>query len=272
MRARVLSLLPRVGLGLGCLACLASAVPVETLTQTFKGRSYDPKLFRATGANTYRAIKAEAEGLRITLPAKQASKLPVGLVSRVGARGDFEITLAYEIVRVDRPTSGHGAGVTIWIATASAGKTAATLGHLVRPGGERVFFSHHAATRADGEREHHGGKPVPTTAASGRVRLVRRGTMLSYQVAEGNGAIFREIYEANIGPEDLATIRFAADNGGSPTAVDVRLKAISIRAEQLGTARSPAQPWPGRWLLWFGGALLALLLAGGGYWLWRSRG
>ena len=42
-----------------------------------------------------------------------------------------------------------------------------------------------------------------------------------------------------------STVRFAADSGGSPTPVDVRITTVTIRAEGLGPAR--ATPSTARW-------------------------
>jgi hypothetical protein len=86
-------------------------------------------------------------------------------------------------------------------------------------------------------------------------------------VAQGDSGAFQEIHQTEIGTDDLDTVRFAADNGGSPTTVDVRLKGVSIRADQFGPARP--LPKPARWPFWLAIGLTSLLLAAGGYWLWR---
>src|SRR6202043_1266923 len=111
---------------------------------------------------------------------------PVGLVSRHGIRGDFEITMAFEFLQVDKPTAGGGAGVGIYITMASPAKEAATIARVVRPSGEHVLVIHRATTSADGKRQHR-GDDFGTTLRSGRLRLVRTGKLLSYQIAEGDG-------------------------------------------------------------------------------------
>ncbi|HYT94911.1 MAG TPA: DUF1583 domain-containing protein [Gemmataceae bacterium] len=248
-----------------------SAASAAEFTRDFRGRSYDPKQFRPTGSNLHRVTQADAEGWRITLPANHVNKLPVGIVPRFGVRGDFEITLAFDILRVDRPTAGNGAGVSIYITMVSPTREAATLGRLVRRGGEHVFFSHRATTPEGGNREHHGGRPLVTDASSGRLRLTRTGSLLSYQVAQGESNVFREVYQTEFGTADLDLVRFAADNGGSPTVVDVRIKSVSIRSDELGSPRREP-PEADDWSLWIVAGVVIVLLAAGGYGLhWRSR-
>ncbi len=256
--------LPLFGLCLWWALRASQAAHAEEFTQNFQGRSYDVRYFRPVGSNTRRALRADSWGLRIS-PVDAESKLPVGLVSRLGVRGDFEITMAFEILRLNKPAGGNGAGVSIYISAASLSQEGATLGRFLRSSGEQVFLCHRAFTPPGEERKHE-GRRSPTTAQSGSLRLVRTGTILSYQVAEGGRATFQELYQTEWRGEDLDTIRFAAENGGSPTMVDVRIKAVSIRADDFGQARPVPQPL--RWSTGMTTGLMVLLLAVGGSWLW----
>jgi hypothetical protein len=269
MRAPLKRFLPRVGPCLLWAACAGAAAPGAEFMQDFRGHRFDPRFFRPTGVHTPRTVRAGPGGLRITLPADHNSKLPVGVVPRLRVRGDFEITVAFEILQVDKPKAGHGAGVSIWITMVSPTKEAATIARVVRPSGERVFTSHRASTPPGEKRVHRGGKPMPTEALSGKLRLVREGALLSYQVAEGGGKAFRELYQTELGTEDLDLVRFAADNGGSPTLVDVRINGVSIRADDFPSG--PPEGPPTRRALWLAAGLAVLLLAAGGCWLWWRR-
>ncbi len=256
--------LPLFGLCLWWSFCTGQAIRAAEFTQDFRGRPYDVRYFRPVGSHTRRAIRADSWGLRIS-PVDAESKLPVGLASRLGVRGDFEITMAFEILRLNKPTSGNGAGVSIYISAASLSREGATLGRFLRPSGEQVFLCHRAFTPPGEERKHEGKRP-PTSALSGSLRLVRTGTTLSYQVAEGGRSTFQELYQTEWRGEDLDTVRFAVDNGGSPTLVDVRIKAVSIRADDFGSARPAPQPF--RWSTGMTVGLMAILLAVAGPWLW----
>jgi LPXTG-motif cell wall-anchored protein len=64
-------------------------------------------------------------------------------------------------------------------------------------------------------------------------------------------------------------VRLAADNGGSPTLVDVLIRSVSVSASDAGPPEE-LPPRPSRWPLWAGLGAGAVIL-GGGYWYWRRR-
>jgi hypothetical protein len=257
--------LPLVAAALVCWLCASSGGSAEETGQDFRGKPYDRGLFRPTGPGANTAIGFDSQGLRIVLPPEHGRKPAVGIVLNTGLKGDFEITMEFEVVEVQQPQGGNGGGPTIWITMVSPTNEAATTGWQRKPSGNSVFFSHRASTPIGGSREHHGGTS-PTECRSGKLRLVRTGETLTYLVAEGESDSFREIDTFELGKDDVDTVRFAADNGGSPTLVDVRIKGVKIKANALSAA-TPLPPPSSRWPLWLGtGAMLA---AAGAYWFWR---
>jgi hypothetical protein len=252
------------------VAAAAPSASAEEIGQNFRGAPYNPALFRPTGPNASGAITSDSQGLRITLTAEHGMKPAVGLALRSGLKGDFEVTMEFELLQVEQPTGGNGAGVSIWITMVSYSKEAATIARLARSGGGQIFLSHRASTQPDGKRVHHGGPPLNSTVMSGKLRLTRTGEMLSYRVAEGSSESFYELYEVAIGEDDIDMVRFAADNGGSPTLVDVRIKEVTIRSDDAG-APDILPPKPARWPLWAGVGLGVLIAGGGGYWFWSRR-
>jgi hypothetical protein len=64
-------------------------------------------------------------------------------------------------------------------------------------------------------------------------------------------------------------VRFFADAGGSPTNVDVRLKGIKVRAEEITAGIPQLQPvaWNPLWL-W---AIVPASAIGLLYWRWQAR-
>jgi hypothetical protein len=69
--------------------------------------------------------------------------------------------------------------------------------------------------------------------------------------------------------DDIDMVRFAADNGGSPTLVDVTIRSISVKSDDAGPVEL-LPPRPSRWPLWVGLASGGLLLCGG-WWYWSRR-
>jgi len=229
------------------------------------------RIFRATGSNAHQAMSVDARGLRIAPRPDHGSNLPVGLILRPGVRGDFEITMAFSIIRLDKPTAGNGAGVSIWISTTAASREAATIARLVRPSEESVFVAHRAVTLPDGKREYHGGTPAAAEGLSGQLRLVRKGNVLTYFAALGESSAFQELYQTEFTSEDLETVRFAVDNGGSPTVVDARIEAVSVKAGEFGPARPAAvrTAWSSRLVA---GLTIGPLLLASAFWLsWRYK-
>jgi Protein of unknown function (DUF1583) len=253
-------------LGLMVMALPAAA---DEVTYDFRGRHYDEKDFRTTGSNAHKLMQIDDQGLRIDIPANHVNSLPVGLVLRQGIHGDFQITMAFELLEVDTPTSGTGAGASIYITMVSASKEAATIARVMRPTGEHQLVAHRASTPPDGKRLHR-GEAFRTEFASGKLRLVRTGSLLSYQIADGNGE-FREWHQTELGTDDLDTVRFAADNGGSPTAVSARINYITIQAEDLGQPRAipPPSRWPYKVVI--AGAFVVLLGSAAGWYYVRRR-
>jgi hypothetical protein len=62
-------------------------------------------------------------------------------------------------------------------------------------------------------------------------RLVRDGPQLKYFVAEGAAKEFRQLHAEELGTEDVTFLRFAADRGNSPAALEVRLLDLEVRGE-----------------------------------------
>jgi hypothetical protein len=252
-----------IRLGLCWAVCAGPNATAEEFVQNFQGRPYDPHYFRLT-CNTRRAIQTDSRGLRISL-FDADRRQPVGLVCGLGVHGDFEITMWFEILRLVKSPGGRDAGLSIYVSTASLTQEAASLGRFIHSKGEEGFICHRATTPRGEERQHHLER-FPTTAYSGSLRLVRKGTVLSYHVAKGGSNTFQELYQTEWAGEDLDTVRFAADNGGSSSMVDALIRAVSIRADEFGPARPAPQPF--RWTTGMTTALMAILLATGSLWLW----
>jgi hypothetical protein len=259
----------RAAMSTAYVLCALRAATAAEISQDFRGHPYDPAFFRLTGPGASMAIRPDNRGLRITLPPEHGMKPAVGVVLRSGFQGDFEITMEYEVLQVDPTTGGNGAGVSLYITMVSYTKEAATIWRSVGKDGKAYFVSHRATTPSGGKREHAGGERIPAPSASGRLRLVRSDSTLTYLVADGDSNEFTEIYETELGVEDIDMVRFAADNGGSPTLVDVLIRSVSVSASDAGPPEQ-LPPQPSRWPLWAGIGAGAVLL-GGGYWYWRRR-
>jgi Protein of unknown function (DUF1583) C domain len=236
----------------------------------FRGGQLPQVVFRFVGRQPAQHIKVVAEGLRIALPAAQQSFPPTGISPKFTVAGDFEITVRYQILKLDKPESGYGSGVSIFVQTLSEGKEAATLGFFIRRSGDLVYAANHHS--GQGTKRHHvQSVPASETARSGRLRLTRSGTALRYAVAQGNGEEFTQLREVALGSEPLARLRIAADPGGAKSALEVVLNELVIRADSL-TSESEQLARSSSWAFWaIGGGLLVTAGACLLFFWWRRR-
>jgi hypothetical protein len=245
--------------------------PAQQLRADFRGRPVDERLFLYTGPNARRQMKEEPEGLRISLPAPDVQKQqPTGLVLNAPVAGDCRITAAYELLRLERPKEGYGAGVTLYVLTDTPTKEAVMLSHFSRILEGDVYSCARLSTNAAGKREIR-TKYFAAKARAGKLRLTRKGPIVTFSIAEGEGDEFSELQQVEFGTEDLAMVRVAADTGNSATPVEGRLQSLAVQAESLPLLDIPAAAPRARWPLYIALASFSVLAFAGCLWIWWSR-
>jgi len=233
----------------------------------FAGGELDPALSRF-GPNADQAIASEPGGLRITLPSGRQDKAGVGIEPLFGISGDFEITLRYEMLSVDTPSTGMGAGIKVWGKIDTDEFQAMTLGHMVSPGGVSGYSAILAREDRRGRR-HFQVKKLASDAKRGRLRLTRTGSELAFAVAEGEGETFQELQRVKISTGDVLALRTSANSSGDACGASIRLVDLRIRADDLPAKVGPGQ---GESWIWLGVSVLSGAVVGmGGILLWRQR-
>jgi DNA-directed RNA polymerase subunit RPC12/RpoP len=236
------------------------------LVRDFRGRKL-PADMTPFGASVNEFIKPEIEGLRLTLSRDRGSSAPVGLSMPLTLSGDFEITLAFEILQADEPPIGrmsYGVGLLMSV------NEAARVGRLSR-------YKHQVATwdrwaTVNGERKFlNGGKQVKGQV--GRLRLNRTNTILHMGWApELAGDKFEEVHQFEFGDKEITLLRLElnTDLAGDAGALDLRLLDLNVRATAPVTApvadplAAPEEVRESRSRIWFalaGGLVVAFLLA-----------
>ena len=125
---------------------------IPSFYHDFRKRAYPNENFMPAGPNAAGLVKAEEEGLRITLPAKQDKPEPVGVRALVGVKGDFEITAGYEFLQADAPKTGTGIGFEIYLETSSPTKEGLGFIRVIRPNGSDVYAGSRRTTNSQGKR------------------------------------------------------------------------------------------------------------------------
>lgn len=233
------------------LATLLLAVEYQAqYTRDFRRQGFDDQELRLVGEVGKPMVKPEPGGLRITIPRLRSDLKPVGFLPQFWVRGDFEITLTYEILSRDVPSSGSGIGVSLYLVSNSPSKEAVHLARSLRPSGRHAVATTRMTSLGTGRKAVR-SRNFPAYGTSGRLRCTRTGSTVHYAMAEGDAGDFLEIDQDELGPEDLTMVRVAAENGSSPDGIDVRIADFTVRAEALpgpSTAQPPPEPLPVAWL------------------------
>jgi serine/threonine-protein kinase len=231
-----LAALAVAGVGLAVGMGGAGNAPVSqggsVFRQDFRGKKLDEQALRITSDAHRELMTGEAEGLRIAIPPEKQGRGGVGLEYVSHIEGDCEITASYELLNLDNPVQGWAAGASIWFMTATPTQEAVMIGNLCRPDGH-FLLCQRMTKDAQGKRIHKTLDPFElTTLKAGKLRLVRRGTTVSYQVADQDKAEFRELHKVELGTEDITHVKFCAESGRSGTPVVVRFRDVEIRTLQ----------------------------------------
>lgn len=202
------------------------------LAVDFKNRPVDTELFRFSTADSKTLIKSDASGLLIQVPNQDNKKRQsTGLDTKFTIEGDFEATVEYEILHVEKPAEGYGVGAEMYALVGGPRNYGATVTHVHANVGELQRQAKLAYSAADGARHYPTVKVYPQTSG-GKLRLVRKGNLLYYLFAEVDGE-FQLLDEQEFTNAPLKHIRFGAQSGNSNSAVELRLTSFTIRAEKL---------------------------------------
>jgi hypothetical protein len=249
--------------------------------QVFKGPPANPKDVAFVGPDAKAYVKFEPEGLRITLPpGHPKERTGTGVSTGFAVRGDFEITLSFEVLMEPTPEDA-GPKTRLTLATNLdkpspwLNQVALTRRITLRGGVQNVTWM----TLQDENSK----KSTPTSAAffalenRGRFRLVREGDEVSYYVAEGADGAWKFLTKYTYSAEDVRDVAIVASTGGEKASFDVRVtelvilaaafpetppvrKAIAVAdAKPPDVLADPPQPGPEQR---YGGYLIAALLVG----------
>ncbi len=190
-------------------------------------------LLRFIGPGVESMVATQAQGLRFNVPAGRSNTGEVGVESRRRLRGDFEITLEYELLAQPDPAPKLGAGATLQVLLDTPNAFKARMGRSRRPAGA-VFNANYLVLGPEGKENFHGlsAPPANDKETKGHLRMVRTGKMLSYQVEEGGGR-FRVIATKEVGLADVIAVQALCPTGGQPVALEVQFPRLELRASEM---------------------------------------
>lgn len=250
-----------------CLILVASISPAwaaEHVVQRFGKEPLNLRFLRRVGLNAAESIAQTPEGLKITIPFTAGTW--AGFETQFALIGDFETTLQYHLVNVEKPNEGHGAGVVLRIFSRPG--TQGSAGLAVRKKKDAAIAFGTVSARAQSDKMDL--KSYPAQADHGRLRFSRSGSQLTFEVAEGDSAEFRQLQQVEFGSEPIRTIQVVADTGGSTQKMSVCLGEFSANADKIVFAIPPVER-TSAWGIWIAAAIAAVLIAATSAWFVRRR-
>jgi hypothetical protein len=252
------------------------AAPAGEYYHSFKDHPEDRSGWALFGPDAGDYVKFEPAGLRITLPAGFPPDRPsVGVIRAAPVKGDFEITVSFEILQEPVPTDTvKQTRLSLVAALDRPDVNMATLSRAAIRQGPQYLTWLTLWSEAAGKAQRR-FDPFPAAGKAGKLRLVRTGPVLSYQVAAADAQEFTVLQEYPFSGDDLTDVRLTATTGGPQAALDLRVLDCRIRAASVAEAAAVPSPEAPRGKPWLPPALavfgaLALLLAGG-FVLYRRR-
>lgn len=195
---------------------------------SFLGEQFDNESLVPLGRGTVRLLQPRPDGLLFNLPAGYKLSA-VGVSPRFQIHGDFEITASYEVPAWQDPESGYGLGPSIYLKMHDEKESAVMIGRLLRPKNKHVY-SATLSTTEDSQRNYN-VKMYDAKTDSGKLRLVREGSLLKFFVSAGGRESFRELREVELGTADVDLMRIGVQQSDSKTPVRVLWKDLTLKAE-----------------------------------------
>jgi hypothetical protein len=210
--------------------------------------------------------------VRFSLPAQAGGAERAGLYSLFALAGDFEVLAEYTLIALPAPQGGYGAGLGVTVDTEGRdGSVTLARRYLPKKGSGYVV-----SRTLPGE----GGKKQYKTehweerpgATQGRLVVRRKKAELTFLVADGPGEELRELCRVPFTAGTVRKLLVNADSGGSPTAVDVRVGGLVVRAEEVAGG-IPQRESRGRgWWLVLPAAGVVVALSVYLYFVYRRKG
>jgi RNA polymerase sigma factor (sigma-70 family) len=204
---------------------------------SFKGNTEFPPGWELKGPNAEQWVHWESSGVRLTLPlGNPPEKRGTGIGTHLSVQGDFEITMGFEILQEPEPsaagTTQTRVSVEVVLDRQSASRNMASLSRRVANDGSHFFAWQVLRNERDGQEKTNTGL-ISTRARTGRLRLKRIGSLLSYAAATGSAGDFTLFRQFPFGTENLKEVRLVGSTGSPTASLDVRITDVRIRAQSL---------------------------------------
>jgi hypothetical protein len=195
------------------------------------------------GPSVEAIARTSDRGLDFTVPAGRANTGNLGVEWQGRLRGDFDVSVGYELIAVGEPLPQYGAGVSLRIWYEGPVTLSTVLTRSKRPEGERMVAQQ---TRKEGEvkEQYLNTRFIPATGPRGRLRMARAGSRVRFLAAEAGD--YREIQALEIGSDDVHRVQLICTTHYTPIALEACFTDLDIRADRILPSWIEPEPRPGR--------------------------
>lgn len=230
---------------IGSLSSLAAQEPEKdkalTYHEPFHGTPRVAKDFELLGFGAKECVKYEDDGLRITMPAGK-SRPPIGVGTKFGLKGDFDVSVSYEVFQEPEQADAglSNTGTRISLTLKLDGASEAAIRRKITPEIPVHILAWRTIRPAGETKQLPKGANFPVTQKTGRLRLQRKGTELSYYLAEGDDKEFKLLTTFAFVADDIQTIQLSGHATSPKAALDARFKDLHVQAAALPRVPVPA--------------------------------
>jgi len=222
--------------------------------------------FGKYGYHPTQTVRPEPGSVRFWLPARD-NVGQTGLYSLISLAGDCEVIVTYEFLNLETPTTGYGSGLGLTFDVGEGGEDGrGSIQRIEKPkeGQGHVYQTNLPASRKKMNEVYQFQRDE--SLSSGRIGLRRVKKELIFLASDPANDELVEVKRLPFSDHTIRKVRLHVDPGGSPTAIDLRVRRIECRAQEMTGGIPHFHPKsPSRWWMWAIPALVASLL----FWLWR---
>lgn len=214
-----------------------AAIPSEKLparfVASFRGKLPDANVRRLVETADARFATLGDGGLRMRLPAGEEKPDQAGISAKFPIRGDFELIAVFHSLKVHKPRNGWGAGLDLLLQLGTDPKDFVLVERKLSGAAQSVFATKHGHVDAHGQYQWKINHHPPNEVTAGKIKVVRKGTVVYYLFAEYGTDDFHLLDEKVISAEDVHLLKFVACANDVQAGSDLVLERLEIRAEEL---------------------------------------
>jgi hypothetical protein len=180
-----------------------------------------------------RYASLNTEGLHLHLPAGDEKPDRAGISTKFEIRGDFELIAVFHSLTAHKPAKGWGAGLHLLMQMGTGPKDFILVERMLSGAGESVFATKHGHVDLDGQYQWKITHHPPNEVAAGKIKVVRKGSVVYYMFAEYGTDEYNLFDEKVISDADIQLLKLEACAKDRQAGSELILDELEIRAEQL---------------------------------------